>query len=518
MTTSQKLKLGFGMLTTLFVLSGVGVLVSLRFIADSVDKQANIARPRSAATRELEINVLGYALAVNEYLQNADPQAKKEAANDTSTINRELGKYQRLARTDQQRELATRFAIMWKEMYDFGQTLLNAENRQLQRKDTESFIYLRRGLEKFLDDEMQTEAIKSYNTYRDATFQNLRDIVIYFFSLFIVGIVIALVTSGVVGRDIVKAEGQLRGSEERYRVLIEVSPQTVWTGRADGYITYFNKHWFDYTGLTMEQSEGNGWTQAIDPNHQQQVLSVLQEVWTKGVDYEVEIPFCRALDGIYRWHLMKGVLTKGEGGQVGKVMGIAIDIHDYRQAKQLEEYRHQLEEANARLETLATTDGLTQLKNRRAFQEKLMEEVNRAGRYSSPLSFLLLDVDHFKQFNDTFGHPAGDGVLRSVARLLEETARKLDFVARYGGEEFAVLLPNTDKEGAVVAAERFRSAVAEGDWRERAITVSVGVATLTTDGGDGSALIQEADAALYQSKRSGRNCVHHAGDLKPAVG
>ena len=177
---------------------------------------------------------------------------------------------------------------------------------------------------------------------------------------------------------------------------------------------------------------------------------------------------------------------------------------------ELKEANARLAEANGRLEVLAVTDGLTTLKNRRAFQEKLLEEVGRVARYSAPLSLLLLDVDHFKQFNDTFGHPAGDGVLRDVARVLQETSRSTDFVARYGGEEFVILLPNTDQEGALVMAEKVRAAVERREWRQRPISVSIGVTTMATANGDGMVLVKEADAALYRSKKNGRNCVHHA--------
>jgi diguanylate cyclase (GGDEF)-like protein len=180
---------------------------------------------------------------------------------------------------------------------------------------------------------------------------------------------------------------------------------------------------------------------------------------------------------------------------------------------ELEETNAQLAKANVRLEVLAVTDGLTGLKNRRAFQEKLQEEVGRVARYSAPFSLLLLDVDHFKQFNDTFGHPAGDGVLRDVARLLKESSRSTDFVARYGGEEFVILLPNTDQQGSLLLAEKVRKAVERSDWRDRPISVSIGVATMSTANGDGMVLVKEADAALYRSKKNGRNCVHHAGQF-----
>ena len=184
----------------------------------------------------------------------------------------------------------------------------------------------------------------------------------------------------------------------------------------------------------------------------------------------------------------------------------------------LEEANALLAKANGRLEVLAVTDGLTGLKNRRAFQEKLQEEVGRVTRYPASLSLLLLDVDHFKRFNDTFGHPAGDDVLRCVARLLTENSRSTDFVARYGGEEFVTLMPNTDQQGSLVLAEKIRKAVERSDWRDRPISVSIGVATMTTANGDGMVLLKEADAALYRSKKNGRNCVHHAGPFYEGVG
>jgi diguanylate cyclase (GGDEF)-like protein len=204
------------------------------------------------------------------------------------------------------------------------------------------------------------------------------------------------------------------------------------------------------------------------------------------------------------------VRTLGNAARQGEQRWRELFDEKKQQEQQLEAYRLQLEDANVHLQALATTDGLTRLKNRRAFQEHLADEIERAARYGTPLSLLLLDVDHFKQFNDTFGHPAGDRTLRAVARLLEETARSTDFVARYGGEEFAILLPNTDQCGADALADRFRSAVEEWDWGQRAITVSVGASTLTPGERNGARLIDEADAALYLSKKNGRNCVHHA--------
>jgi diguanylate cyclase (GGDEF)-like protein/PAS domain S-box-containing protein len=181
---------------------------------------------------------------------------------------------------------------------------------------------------------------------------------------------------------------------------------------------------------------------------------------------------------------------------------------------QIREQQAHLQKANRALEALATTDALTGLKNRRAFSERLRDEVGRSARYGAPLSVLLCDVDKFKPFNDTYGHPAGDEVLRGVGRILGAGARSSDTVARYGGEEFIALLPNTDPKAARLLSERLRCSIEAYPWEKRAITVSVGVATLTPSGSsdpglehEAERLVQEADKALYHSKEAGRNRV-----------
>lgn len=176
---------------------------------------------------------------------------------------------------------------------------------------------------------------------------------------------------------------------------------------------------------------------------------------------------------------------------------------------ELETQQLQLAAANARLEMLAQTDGLTGLKNHRTFHERLAEEIPRAARYDLPLSLLLLDVDCFKSYNDMFGHPAGDLVLRQVAQILQNNIRASDMAARYGGEEFVIVLPHTTLEGACQMAENLRRAIEEACWPERPITASFGVATWTADTVHATALISQADEALYYSKRNGRNCVSH---------
>jgi diguanylate cyclase (GGDEF)-like protein len=175
-----------------------------------------------------------------------------------------------------------------------------------------------------------------------------------------------------------------------------------------------------------------------------------------------------------------------------------------------------------KMETMATTDGLTGLTNHRSFQERFEQLLDRAERHGQPASFLLCDVDHFKKVNDTYGHPVGDEVLRQVARVLKSAVRKIDIPARYGGEEFAVVLEATGLSGALQLAERIRkdvgALVIDSDKGKFQVTMSIGVATFPHDGRDRAALIEHADQALYHAKESGRNrCISYQRYLDERV-
>ncbi len=167
-----------------------------------------------------------------------------------------------------------------------------------------------------------------------------------------------------------------------------------------------------------------------------------------------------------------------------------------------------LEASLQRLEIISSTDALTGLQNRRSFEQRIRQEFARARRYELALSFLMLDVDFFKHFNDVHGHQAGDRMLYRVAQTLRQKLRGQDTLARFGGEEFVVVLPNTGRNGALVLAERYRLAIESLGVAE--VTVSIGVATLeaTMQGPDD--LVNAADRALYLAKGSGRNKVVEA--------
>ncbi|HET8644371.1 MAG TPA: diguanylate cyclase, partial [Vicinamibacteria bacterium] len=186
------------------------------------------------------------------------------------------------------------------------------------------------------------------------------------------------------------------------------------------------------------------------------------------------------------------------------------------EARQREAQRNdELRAANEKLEALAKTDGLTGLYNRRYFQEVLDSEIERAGRETWPLSLLFIDLDHFKQYNDRWGHLEGDAELRRVAAQVLKSIRSTDTAYRYGGEELAVLLPSCPKEQAVRVAEKLRNAVSAGTQKPGRFggrtTVSIGVASFPDDGRVARGLVDTADAALYEAKARGRDCVVAAG-------
>lgn len=181
-----------------------------------------------------------------------------------------------------------------------------------------------------------------------------------------------------------------------------------------------------------------------------------------------------------------------------------------RYEAQLECYQLQLEEHLAKIAEQSVTDPLTGIKNRRAFLDRLHEEVDRSDRYGSELSVALIDVDNFKAYNDSWGHVAGDTALTQIAALLMDQSRSSDLVARYGGEEFVIIFPNTNGDCASLLAERFRRSIERADWAGAEVTVSIGVTTATPGEADAKTLVEQADKALYRAKDAGRNCVRAA--------
>jgi diguanylate cyclase (GGDEF)-like protein len=205
------------------------------------------------------------------------------------------------------------------------------------------------------------------------------------------------------------------------------------------------------------------------------------------------------LDGVARLNELTLLVMPGHEHSLDFVIVSTVDITERKRA-------------NEELLVLATTDFLTGLPNRREFMARLDAEQNRLQRdVGGRAAVLMLDLDHFKDINDEYGHAVGDAVLRHLAGLMRDSQRKIDVLGRVGGEEFAALLPGADLEAAHVFAERLRQRIAETplllEGHSFAVTVSVGIAALEADDPRGDAALVRADKALYCAKRSGRNKV-----------
>ena len=242
----------------------------------------------------------------------------------------------------------------------------------------------------------------------------------------------------------------------------------------------------------------------------QQVLETISQNEEFGVVLEVVLTELRQAEDVseiedLRWTLIREVekLMKGHDELADKL----DSTHHYLQL--FESDSRELSDELTRVRLLSLTDELTGLPNRRAFMRRLEDEVARVQRYGFPLSFILIDMDHFKAVNDEYGHAAGDEVLRVYSKNILSIFRHHDMVARYGGEEFAVLLPNTDSDGAVRALNKVRRRARETRWQSNGTvsdvpTFSAGV-SLYKSGESASAFIERADKALYRAKRLGRN-------------
>ena len=204
------------------------------------------------------------------------------------------------------------------------------------------------------------------------------------------------------------------------------------------------------------------------------------------------------------------------GGEVGYLTDVFNHmVYRLREGRlELDRINETLRKKNEELELLSTTDSLTGLSNHRSLMKRLDDEVVRFKKDKRGFSVLVGDVDHFKQYNDAFGHPAGDEVLQMIAEVMRDSTRKVDCCARYGGEEFVIVLPDTAIADALDTAEHIRARIAAKKFNGRKMTLSIGVASFPEDADDAEAIIAVADEALYQAKREGRDRTVRARRLK----
>jgi diguanylate cyclase (GGDEF)-like protein/PAS domain S-box-containing protein len=296
----------------------------------------------------------------------------------------------------------------------------------------------------------------------------------------------------------------LQESEIRFKAFMDNSPVVASLKDEHGRYIYVNQPFLQQANLQLHDIIGKDdfelWPENIARRLQERDRRVLAE--EKSVT-DIEIVSLPDRKTSY-WQVSEFLLQ----AQRRLLGSMGLDITKAKlYEQQLMKYQENLQKTLATMEVLSVTDSLTGLYNRRAFEEKLEGEFERARRYNLPLSLLMLDADNFKNVNDTLGHCAGDDLLRSIARMLKENARANDVTARYGGDEFAVILPNTDSKVAFHLAERLRWAAKELYHYPHQVTISVGVSALSPDMADQSGLVIAADNALYDAKRKGRNQV-----------
>ena len=292
-----------------------------------------------------------------------------------------------------------------------------------------------------------------------------------------------------------------KASEARYKLLAENTADLVTHIDSEGRRTYASPASKSILGYEPIERLGGS---PLDLAHAQDrpQLAMMLEALQLGCEAPaLQYRVCRR-DGTYVWVEIMG---RGLGGG----LGVMLSIRDVSRRKSAED---RLEEANRNLLMLASTDGLTGLANRRSFDKALKRELARCFREELPLALLLVDVDHFKSYNDSFGHQEGDECLKRLSHLLRGMARRPgDVAARYGGEEFAVILPNTSAEGGNQFAEHLRTSVEALSIPHcrsayGIVTVSVGVAC-EAPVSDTDSILPDADAALYSAKANGRNRV-----------
>lgn len=310
---------------------------------------------------------------------------------------------------------------------------------------------------------------------------------------------------------------QLRGSNAFLQSIIDALPEEIAILDAAGRISMVNHAWQAGYGACAARQVGaryTEWTGHVPDEELEGTRTLVAGIGTvlagESAEYNLDLPV--SAEGRCRWaHARATSFVSGENI-------FAVVAYEDITVRKLAEA--QLRKSRERLQELSIRDELTGLYNRRYFNGVLKDEAERSRRYGKPFAVMILDIDHFKAVNDTYGHATGDTALRHIARIAREECRTTDCAARYGGEEFAFVLPETGLEEARQMAERMRLAIESaplplpdlGAGAALPLTASLGVAVYPASGETPEAVVEYADKGLYLAKREGRNRVGHAGD------
>ena len=301
-------------------------------------------------------------------------------------------------------------------------------------------------------------------------------------------------------RERQNAEALLRESEQRLQWVLEGNSDGFWDWNCATGAVLFSRRWAEMLGYSLEEIEPqiSSWEKLVHPDDMPQCQAALHAHFIKETSqYQTEHRL-RTKDGEWRWVLDRGkVMVRDAEGRPLRMTGTHTDITE----------RKKMQDA---LREQATHDPLTGLFNRRSLNEALPRELHRCRRSGQPLTVAMLDLDHFKHFNDAYGHEAGDLVLQAVGELLRCSLRASDIACRYGGEELTVVMPGSSLDNAWNRLDEVRQAIMGLRLRYRndelpAITISIGIAEVVDQETDSATLLGRADAALYQAKEQGRN-------------
>jgi diguanylate cyclase (GGDEF)-like protein/PAS domain S-box-containing protein len=327
------------------------------------------------------------------------------------------------------------------------------------------------------------------------------------FTLYLISIVIG---------NLRKIQGELRRIAALHKLVVDNSRDIIVLGDLDGRRTYVSPGIKSLTGWDPADLVGRFVKDVVHPGDAAEMEMALRALRAGSEGGTLEYR-ARKRDGDYLW--VEGSLRVYRHPATGRPVGFLNTVRDISERKRSEEH---LQSAYRAMETLVVVDALTGIANRRRFDDALATEWRRALREASKLSLLLIDADHFKRYNDTYGHVRGDSCLKQIAEAaLDVVLRPGDLVARYGGEEFAVVLPGTDESGAVAVAEDICQAVRSRQLPHEGnlpgiVTVSIGCATIVPHRGKSAQdLIELADQALYRAKSRGRNRVVVSGLTRP---
>ena len=304
-----------------------------------------------------------------------------------------------------------------------------------------------------------------------------------------------------------RAEEALKRSEERYCALVVAIGQIVWTTGPKGEVIEDLPAWRAFTGQSFEEIKGSGWIAALHPGDRDRTAAAWSAAVAARTLFEAEYRL-RRHNGEYRYFAAHGVPVLEKDDTIREWVGICSDITLHRRhEEELVEVQTRMVEM---LRAQAVRDPLTGLFNRQYLDETLTRELRRSRRSKAPFSVVMLDIDRFKLFNDSYGHAAGDEVLKELGKLLRDMVRTSDIACRYGGEEFVLVLLDTDLAAALPSVERIcreikrRQCVYRGQTLP-AITLSAGMAQYPLHGASPEELLRAAHEAMYAAKNAGRD-------------